>query len=44
MDVIATAIIVFFGTFSVAEKYIEPWVNNKVDQYYETGERMMLTY
>ena len=38
MDVIATAIIVFFGTFSVAEKYIEPWVINKVDQYYEVKD------
>ena len=38
MDVIATAIIVFFGTFSVAEKYLEPWVNDKVDQYYEAKE------
>jgi len=38
MDVLATVVIVFFGTFSVAEKYIEPWVNNKVDQYYEAKE------
>ena len=40
MDVLATAIIVFFGTFSVAEKYIEPWVNNKVDSYYEAKEQI----
>ena len=38
MDVIATAIIVFFATFSVTEKCLEPWVNEKVDQYYEAKE------
>tara|TARA_B100001758_G_scaffold216005_1_gene202002 strand:+ start:570 stop:686 length:117 start_codon:yes stop_codon:yes gene_type:complete len=38
MDVLATAVIVFFGAFSVAEKYIEPWVNDKVEQHYEAKE------
>jgi hypothetical protein len=38
MDVLATAIIVFFGTFSVAEKYLEPWLEDKVEQYYEAKE------
>jgi len=38
MDVIVTAVIVFFGTFSIAEKYLEPWVNDKVNQYYEAKE------
>ena len=38
MDVIVTAVIVFFATFSITEKYLEPWVNNKVDQYYEVKE------
>jgi len=38
MDVIVTALIVFFGTFSIAEKYLEPWVNDKVEQYYEAKE------
>ena len=42
MDVIATAIIVFFATFSVTEKYLEPWVNKKVDQYYEAKEQNMM--
>ena len=42
MDVIATAIIVFFATFSVTEKYLEPWVNEKVDQYYEAKEQNMM--
>jgi len=38
MDVIVTAVRVFFGTFSIAEKYLEPWVNDKVEQYYEAKE------
>tara|TARA_B100002019_G_scaffold205272_1_gene178043 strand:+ start:37 stop:153 length:117 start_codon:yes stop_codon:yes gene_type:complete len=38
MDVIATAVIVFFATFSITEKYLEPWVNDKVEQYYEKKE------
>ncbi len=38
MEVVATAIIVFFGTFSVAEKYLEPWLEDKVQQYYEAKE------
>ena len=38
MDVIVTAVIVFFCTFSIAEKYLEPWVNDKVEQYYEAKE------
>lgn len=38
MDVIVTAVIVFFGTFSIAEKYLEPWLENKVEQYYEAKE------
>ena len=38
MDVIVTAVIVFFGTFSIAEKYVEPWVSDKVEQYYEAKE------
>ena len=38
MDVIVTAVIVFFGTFSITEKYLEPWVNDKVNQYYEAKE------
>ena len=42
MDILATAVIVFFGTFSVAEKYLEPWVNDKVDQYYEAKEQNMM--
>ena len=42
MDILATAVIVFFGTFSVAEKYLEPWVNEKVDQYYEAKEQNMM--
>jgi len=38
MEVVATAIIVFFATFSVTEKYLEPWLEDKVEQYYETKE------
>jgi len=38
MEIVATAIIVFFGTFSVAEKYLEPWLEDKVEQYYEAKE------
>jgi len=38
MDVIVTAVIVFFGTFSIAEKYLEPWLEDKVEQYYEAKE------
>ena len=38
MDVIVTAVIVFFGTFSIAEKYLEPGVKDKVEQYYEAKE------
>ena len=38
MEVVATAIIVFFATFSVTEKYLEPWLEDKVEQYYETNE------
>ena len=41
MEVVATAIIVFFATFSVTEKYLEPWVNDKVDQYYQAKEQCM---
>ena len=41
MEVVATAIIVFFATFSVTEKYLEPWVNDKVEQYYEAKEQHM---
>ena len=41
MEVVATAIIVFFGTFSVAEKYLEPWLEDKVQQYYEAKEQHM---
>ena len=41
MEVVATAIIVFFATFSLTEKYLEPWVNNKVEQYYEAKEQYM---
>ena len=42
MDIIATAVIVFFATFSITEKYLEPWVNDKVDQYYEAKEQNMM--
>jgi len=38
MEVVATAIIVFFATFSVTEKYLEPWLEDKVEQYYEAKE------
>ena len=38
MDVIVTAVIVFFGTFSIVEKYLEPWLEDKVEQYYEAKE------
>ena len=38
MEVVATAIIVFFATFSVTEKYLEPWVNDRVNQYYGAKE------
>ena len=43
MDVIVTAVIVFFGTFSIAEKYLAPWVNDKVEQYYEAKEQAWAT-
>jgi hypothetical protein len=38
MEIAATAIIVFFATFSVTEKYLEPWLEDKVEQYYEAKE------
>jgi len=38
MDVIVTALITFIGVHSIAEKYLEPWVNDKVEQYYEAKE------
>ena len=36
MEVIVSAVIAYFAVGSIAEKYLEPWVNDKVEQYYET--------
>ena len=42
MEVIVTALITFLGVHSIAEKYVEPWVNDKVESFYEEKEQNMM--
>ena len=41
MEVIVSAVIAYFAVGAIAEKYLEPWVNDKVEQYYEAKEQYM---
>ncbi len=41
MEVIVSAVIAYFAVGAIAEKYLEPWVNDKVEQYYEAKEQHM---
>ena len=38
MEVIVSAVIAYYAVGAIAEKYLEPWVNDKVDQYNEAKE------
>jgi len=38
MEVVVSAIIAYFAVGAIAEKYLEPWVNDKVESYYEEKE------
>jgi len=38
MEVIVSAVIAYFAVGAIAENYLEPWVNDKVEQYYEAKE------
>ena len=41
MAEIMAAIIAFIVVGDLAEKYVEPWVNDKVQSYYEAKEQTM---
>ena len=43
MAEIMAALIAFIVAGDLAEKYVEPWVSDKVEQYYEAKEQVWAT-